>query len=98
MLSNRGYDRIYLQSKALRLSLLASCFGPTVSVRKFVRQTSRENIAGGRKDKKSFEQPVEKVADKKICETKYSVTSLSSLTSREAEYKFSGLLEELLSP
>ena len=38
MLSNRGYERIYLQSKALRLSLLASCFGPTVSVRKFVRQ------------------------------------------------------------
>merc|ERR1719427_496639 len=67
-------------------------------VKKFVRQTSRENIAGGRKDKKSFELPVEKIADKKICETKNSDASLSSPTSREAEYKFSGLLEELLSP
>merc|ERR1719427_1727731 len=67
-------------------------------VKKFVRQTSRENIAGGRKDKKLFEQPVEKVAEKKICETKNSDTSLSSPTSRETEFKFSGLLEELLSP
>ena len=67
-------------------------------VSKFVRQTSRENIVGSSKDKKPVEQPVDKAADNKICETKNICTILTSPTSKEAEYKFSGLLEELLSP